>query len=61
MLTGINGSYSFFGGAFLAWGVIAPALVTTGKAFGEAVSPEYPGYMNYMGMKWPAPENTMPR
>lgn len=50
MLTGINASYSFFGGAFLAWGIIGPALITTGKAFGEAVSPDYPGYMNYMGM-----------
>lgn len=57
MLTGINASYSFFGGAFLAWGIIAPALITTGKAFGEAVSPEYPGYMNYMGMVLDDPVN----
>lgn len=50
MLTGINASYSFFGGTFLAWVVIGPALVTTGEAFGVAVSAEYPGYMNYMNM-----------
>lgn len=50
MLTGMNASYSFFGGAVLAWGIIAPALVATGKAFGEAVSPQYPGYMNYMSL-----------
>lgn len=50
MLSGINASYSFFGGSILAWGIIGPALVTTGKAFGTAVSAQYPGYMNYMGM-----------
>lgn len=57
MLTGINASYSFFGGAVLAWGIIAPALVTTGKAFGEAVSPQYPGYMNYMNLVLDDPVN----
>jgi uncharacterized membrane protein YdcZ (DUF606 family) len=50
MLTGINASYSFFGGALLGWAIIAPNLVSTGKAFGVPVSPQYPGYMNYMGM-----------
>ncbi|KKY18358.1 putative oligopeptide transporter [Phaeomoniella chlamydospora] len=50
LLVGPNSAYSFSGGAVLAWGIIGPALVTTGKAFGEAASPEYPGYMNYMGM-----------
>lgn len=57
MLTGINASYSFFGGAILAWGIIAPALVTTGKAFGEMVSPQYPGYMNYMNLVLDDPVN----
>ncbi|KAL9106236.1 MAG: hypothetical protein Q9227_008704 [Pyrenula ochraceoflavens] len=57
MLTGINPSYSFFSGAILAWAIIAPSLVTTGKAFGEAVSAKYPGYMNYMGMVLEDPVN----
>ena len=50
MLTGLNASWSFFGGSVLAWGIIGPALVTTGTAFGTQVSHLYPGYMNYMGM-----------
>jgi uncharacterized oligopeptide transporter (OPT) family protein len=50
MLTGINASYSFFGGAVLAWAIIAPTLIHTGLAFGESVSPLYPGYMNYMNV-----------
>ena len=50
-LTGRNASYSFFSGAVLAWAIIGPSLVATGRAFGEAVAPGvYPGYMNYMGM-----------
>ena len=50
-LTGRNASYSFFGGAILAWGIIGPSLVAGGGAFGEAVAPGvYPGYMNYMNM-----------
>lgn len=51
MLTGLNASYSFLGGSVLAWGIIAPALVHTGLAFGEAFAPEtFPGYMNYNNM-----------
>ena len=50
LLVGLNSAYSFSGGSILAWGIIGPALVTTGKAFGVAVSPQYPGYMNYMNM-----------
>jgi len=50
LLTGRNASYSFFGGAIVAWGIIGPALVATGAAFGTPVSPKYPGYMNYMSM-----------
>ena len=57
MLTGLNASWSFFGGSVLAWGIIGPALVTTGKAFGTAVSAQYPGYMNYMGMVLDDPVN----
>lgn len=50
LLIGLNGAYSFFGGAILAWGIIGPILVSTGTAIGEAISPDYPGYMQYMGM-----------
>ncbi|OQO12825.1 hypothetical protein B0A48_02289 [Cryoendolithus antarcticus] len=50
-LIGLNGAYSFFGGAVLAWGVIGPVLVATGTAFGSELYPkEYPGYINYMSM-----------
>lgn len=42
MLSGINASWSFFGGSILAWGIIAPSLVKNGLAFGLAASDEYP-------------------
>jgi uncharacterized oligopeptide transporter (OPT) family protein len=57
MLTGLNASWSFFGGSILAWAIIGPALVTTGKAFGEAVSPDFPGLMNYNNMVMADPIN----
>jgi len=34
MLVGLNPSISFFGGSVLAWGIIGPALVKNGMAFG---------------------------
>lgn len=46
----MNSSVSFISGAALAWAIIGPALVTTGKAFGVAMSPDYPGYINYSNM-----------
>lgn len=50
-LAGRNASYSFFGGAVVAWGIIGPAIVSAGVAFGTAVAPDkYPGYMNYWSM-----------
>jgi hypothetical protein len=58
MLSGINASYSFWGGSFLAWAIIGPALVATGKAFGEAVNPkQFPGYISYYGMVLDDPVN----
>ncbi|KAI0718728.1 OPT oligopeptide transporter protein-domain-containing protein [Cerioporus squamosus] len=33
MLSGLNASWSFFGGSILAWGIIAPSLVKNGLAF----------------------------
>ncbi|KAH7928026.1 PMSR-domain-containing protein [Leucogyrophana mollusca] len=50
MLTGINASYSFLGGSFLAWAVVGPIIVTKGEAFGIIADASIPGYMNYMDM-----------
>jgi OPT family oligopeptide transporter len=50
MLTGINASYSFLGGSFLAWAVLGPIIVAKGIAFGTVANKSIPGYMNYMGM-----------
>ncbi|KAG1838579.1 OPT oligopeptide transporter protein-domain-containing protein [Suillus subalutaceus] len=50
MLTGINASYSFLGGSFLAWAVLGPIIVAKGIAFGTVADTSIPGYMNYMGM-----------
>ncbi|CCM06293.1 uncharacterized protein FIBRA_08544 [Fibroporia radiculosa] len=50
LLVPMNSSVSFVGGAALAWAIIGPALVTTGRAFGEAYAAQYPGYINYANM-----------
>jgi uncharacterized oligopeptide transporter (OPT) family protein len=42
MLSGLNASWSFFGGSVLAWGVIAPSLVKNGLAVMSPLSKEYP-------------------
>ncbi|KAK7047421.1 hypothetical protein VNI00_006652 [Paramarasmius palmivorus] len=42
MLSGLNASWSFMGGAILAYGIIAPALVKNGLAVGRAASDEFP-------------------
>ncbi|KAM6503272.1 oligopeptide transporter [Amanita muscaria] len=42
MLSGLNASWSFFGGEILAWGIIAPALVKNGLAVGVPISTDYP-------------------
>src|SRR5258708_1828046 len=34
MLSGMNASWSFFMGAVLAWGIIAPSVIATGEAVG---------------------------
>ncbi|EMC91390.1 hypothetical protein BAUCODRAFT_80544 [Baudoinia panamericana UAMH 10762] len=57
-IAGVNASYSFFGGAIVAWGIIGPALVAAGEAFGTPIDPvKYPGYINYMGMVLDDPVN----
>uniref|UniRef100_A0A0W0GF66 Putative oligopeptide transporter n=1 Tax=Moniliophthora roreri TaxID=221103 RepID=A0A0W0GF66_MONRR len=42
MLSGLNASWSFMGGAVLAYGIIAPALVKNGLAVGKPASDEFP-------------------
>jgi uncharacterized oligopeptide transporter (OPT) family protein len=39
MLVGLNVSISFFAGSVIAWGIIGPALVHNGAAFGVLVEP----------------------
>ncbi|KAI0761256.1 oligopeptide transporter [Trametes elegans] len=55
MLSGINASWSFFGGSILAWGIIAPSLVKNGLAFGSAASEEYP-LVSYSGLSFSDPD-----
>ncbi|KJA25455.1 hypothetical protein HYPSUDRAFT_160611 [Hypholoma sublateritium FD-334 SS-4] len=55
MLSGINASWSFFGGSILAWGVMAPALVKHGLAFGKPASDEYP-LITYLSLSFKDPE-----
>ncbi|KAG8938937.1 hypothetical protein FRC04_007233 [Tulasnella sp. 424] len=38
MLSGLNAPWSFLGGSILAWGIIAPALIVTGKAIAVDIS-----------------------
>lgn len=40
MLVGLNVAISFFSGSVLAWGIIGPALVHNGAAFGVAAGPD---------------------
>lgn len=47
----MNASWSFFGGAVLAWGIIAPSLIATRKAVGLAASDDYP-LISYMSMSF---------
>ncbi|KAG1733730.1 OPT oligopeptide transporter protein-domain-containing protein [Suillus lakei] len=57
MITGVNASYSVLGGTFLAWGIIGPAIVAQGLAFGVVANKAIPGYMNYMSMNLTDPIN----
>lgn len=43
------------GGAVLAWGIIAPSLVATGKAFGVSTSDDYP-LVSYAALSFSDPE-----
>ncbi|KAK0465543.1 oligopeptide transporter [Desarmillaria tabescens] len=53
MLSGLNASWSFLGGAVLAWGIIAPSLVSTGRAVGVQSYPdEFPEIWSYTAMSF---------
>ncbi|CCO27813.1 putative drug/proton antiporter YHK8 [Rhizoctonia solani AG-1 IB] len=53
MLSGMNASWSFFGGFVLAWGIIAPSLIATGGAVGRQRSPdEFPEVWSYQAMSF---------
>jgi uncharacterized oligopeptide transporter (OPT) family protein len=64
MLVGVNPALSFFGGGVLAWGIIGPALVHNGAAFGYAWysegDPEYEKWaplVNFNSFTLPDPKN----
>lgn len=53
MLSGMNASWSFFGGFVLAWGIIAPSIIHTGVAVGKQRSPdEFPEVFSYQAMSF---------
>lgn len=53
MLSGMNASWSFFGGFVLAWGIIAPSLIHTGVAVGIQRDPDnFPEVFSYQAMKF---------
>ncbi|KAG9102259.1 hypothetical protein FRC06_002178 [Ceratobasidium sp. 370] len=57
MLSGMNASWSFFGGFVLAWGIIAPSLIHTGVAVGKRRAPdEFPEVYSYQSMTAATPD-----
>jgi uncharacterized oligopeptide transporter (OPT) family protein len=48
MLVGLNVSISFFMGSVIAWGIIGPALVHNGAAFGVQAAPDDPEWQDYI-------------
>ncbi|KAJ3530211.1 hypothetical protein NMY22_g8666 [Coprinellus aureogranulatus] len=50
MLSGLNASWSFLGGAVLAWGIIAPSTIKTGVAVDNHYSEEFPELASNIGM-----------
>lgn len=56
MLSGMNASWSFFGGSILAWAIIQPSLIATGKAVGVPASEEFP-LMSYSALVFADPDD----
>ncbi|MCJ1257873.1 hypothetical protein MMC24_005701 [Lignoscripta atroalba] len=62
MLVGLNPAYSFFGGSVLAWGIIGPALVHNGAAYGvQALGPDgdpkWNDYISFASFNLKDPKN----
>jgi hypothetical protein len=53
MLVGLNVAVSFFAGSVIAWGIIGPALVHNGAAFGKLRQPAEYGVMNFASFSPP--------
>ncbi|KZO98101.1 OPT oligopeptide transporter [Calocera viscosa TUFC12733] len=53
----LNSAASFAGGAFLAWAIMGPALIVTGRAVGTVFSAAAPEYVNYSNMILDDPVN----
>ncbi|KAI9755230.1 MAG: Cu-binding protein [Chaenotheca gracillima] len=49
MIVGLNPAISFLGGSIVAWGIIGPALIHTGAAYGVQISedPKWAGYISF--------------
>ncbi|TBU22959.1 OPT oligopeptide transporter [Dichomitus squalens] len=56
MLSGLNASWSFFGGSILAWGIIAPSLIKNKLAVGESVSDQFP-LVSYNALAFDTPSD----
>lgn len=57
MLSGLNASWSFFGGTVLAWGIISPYVVHQGLAVGEQTHPDtYPELWTYTSLTFKDPD-----
>ncbi|KAL4245457.1 oligopeptide OPT transporter family protein [Abortiporus biennis] len=54
MLSGINASWSFLGGAVLAWGIISPALIHNKLAVGVSISDDFP-LVSYQSLSFKDP------
>ncbi|GAB7351893.1 hypothetical protein MBLNU459_g2436t1 [Dothideomycetes sp. NU459] len=66
MLVGLNTAFSFFFGSVLAWGIIGPALVHQGMAFGVHAGgddPRWDSYYSFASMKpkWANKDTPSPR
>lgn len=66
ILSGMNASWSFYGGTILAWAIIGPALVATGHAAGSNTQAKHDTVLPYrsyynMSPEDPAGNETSPR
>ncbi|KAF2090219.1 oligopeptide transporter [Saccharata proteae CBS 121410] len=62
MLVGLNVSWSFYAGSILAWGIIGPALVANGAAFGVQASddPKWADYVSFASLSLSASNKDTP-